>query len=183
MYQSQYSLILYPIYPDFSYPQRQLLKHLNSMGLLGASEAENRYLVGEQFLSLFCFMGCSPHINLFPQQDREQPYCYIEIPAPTKATQCVISQNVKVPRCPHCKMDLSAWAQQLKQSCSHLINCSHCSTPLIVSQLNWRKSAFFAKNQIIIGNIYEAEALPDQHLLTQLEQATQVEWKYAYIRH
>ena len=181
MYQAEYSLILYPSAPTFSISQEQLISILKEIELLGNQESQQRYQTGESFLSLLCFMGCSPDIELFPQKD-DQPYCYLEIPKPTDVTQCVISKNVKVPRCPHCKADLIQLSKQLKQNCTQTANCYSCTKSIIPSQLNWRKTAFFAKNYILIGNIYEAEAIPDQKLLDSLEQSTQVPWLYAYIR-
>jgi hypothetical protein len=180
-YQAQHSLLLYPNDPNFSLPQQQLIQLLNKINLLGKAETEQRFLVGERFLSLFCFMGCSPHIELYPQE-HNQPYCYIEVAKTHAKTQCVISQSAKIPLCPHCKQALAPMVQQLQQRCVDKISCPHCAKTLIPQQLNWRKTAFFAKTHIVIGNIYEAEALPDQQFLDYLEDKTQVIWKYAYIR-
>lgn len=182
LYQATYSLMLYPDDPHFSLPHNELLHALAAINLLGEAQIPQRYLVGESFLSLFCFMGCSPHIELFPQENTQQAYCYIEIPKPAATTRCIISKDVKTPRCPQCKIDLSAWVSQLQQQCINTSCCPECDNTLIPHKLNWRKSAFFAKQHIIIGNIYEAEALPEQQLLSHLENTTHIAWKYAYIR-
>ena len=181
MFQSSYSLVLYPIDPLFSLPQLALVDILSDINLIGKQEVEGRYLVGEQFLSLLCFLGCSPDIELFPQSD-DKPYCYIEVPKNSEITQCILSKAVKLPKCPHCKSDLSQLPISLKKQCSLAVDCHSCGESLNPTKLNWRKTAVFAKNMIIIGNIYEAEAIPDHSLLDILEKFTKVAWKYAYIR-
>ena len=181
MFQSNYSLVLYPNDFLFSLPEEQLINILSGFDFIGSQEAEDRYLIGEQFLSFICFMGCSPDIELTPQPDNK-PYSYIELTVERHAVQCMISQNVKLPRCPHCKADLLELPTLLKKQCSLAVNCHSCNEVLNPAKLNWRKTAAFAKNIIAIGNIYEAEAVPDQQLLDLLEEATGVAWKYAYIR-
>ena len=181
MYQSEYSLILYPTDCNISLSQELLICSLNDLELLGKQESAERYQVGESFLSLFCFMGCSPNIELFPQSD-EQPYCYIEIPETSSLTQCLISKNPKTPRCPHCKAGLVDLAKQLKEKCVLEANCSTCSESIKPATLNWRKTAVFAKSFIRIGNIYDAEAIPESQLLDSLKQSTGVAWLYSYIR-
>lgn len=181
MYQSEYSLILYPVESSLSISQKQLIQTLNDIELLGKQESPQRYQLGESFLSLFCFMGCSPDIELFPR-DQDTPYCYLETPEPSDNLHCIISKQPKIPRCPHCKADLIELPQQLQQQYKPVMHCHHCDESIIPSTLNWRKTAVFAKNYILIGNIYEAEAIPDQRLLDLLEQHTQSAWRYAYIR-
>lgn len=182
LYQANYALMLYPNDPHFSLSQKKLLPALASINLLGTAQTRQRYLVGEDFLSLLCFMGCSPQIELFPHKDTQKAYCYIEVPEATENTQSIISKNVKAPRCPQCKANLGTWAQQLQQECIDTSCCPECGNMLTPHQLNWRKSAFFARNYIMVGNIYEAEALPEPKLLDHLENITHIPWKYAYIR-
>lgn len=44
-----------------------------------------------------------------------------------------------------------------------------------------RKSVLQCRTCIVIGNIYESEAVPESALLTQLEAATGGAWNYAYV--
>lgn len=107
---------------------------LRQVGLLGASLGEGRYAVGEAFLSLVCFLGCSPDIELEPQTGKA--FCYLQLP---------------------------------------------CSSEAEIFQLI-RKPAIHTATWVIIGNIHEAEAVPDAALLSVLEAASGCRWKYAYRR-
>ena len=181
MFTAEYSLLLHPIDADCSLAHQDLIQHLYNMELLGQSRSETRFDVGERFLSYFCFMGCSPNIELEPQEN-DQPYCYINIPQPSLQVQSIISKNVKLPRCPHCKVEQSQLAEQLAKHYQSEVICPECSHAFSANKVNWRKTAVFAKTWIEVGNIYEAEAIPDAQFLAQLEEATQIQWKYAYIR-
>ncbi|MEZ5537444.1 MAG: hypothetical protein R3F02_17715 [Thiolinea sp.] len=44
-----------------------------------------------------------------------------------------------------------------------------------------RKSVLSARTAVIIGNIYESEAVPESALLAGLEAATGSVWRYAYV--
>jgi len=62
-------------------------------------------------------------------------------------------------------------------------DCPECNKHTFnLNTINWRKSAFFARSWLVVGNIYELEAVPDEKLLTSLKELTGVEWKVAYIR-
>ena len=165
---SEFKLYIYPDNPDYQSDLTSLVPLLENIELIGNPLSENRYATGENFLSLLTFMGCSPNIELEPQDDK--PYCYIEICSTIKP-QFISSKNTKYPNCPHCKKPLKA------------IICSHCNESIIPNELNWRKSAFFASCWICIGNIYELEAIPSDQLLNALEKKSGIVWKPAYIRH
>lgn len=182
MFHANHSLVLYPTDYESPIKHHELIAWAKQQGLIGQQEIENRFQVGEQFLSLLCFMGCSPNIALYPQANQannQQPYCYIEIPEPTE--KALISDKVKTPRCPHCKTPQKQLVEQLRQSSIKKYQCSHCHSDLIPEQLNWRKTAIFSPYRIIIQNIYEAEAIPDGNFLAQLEKAFPTTWRYAYI--
>ncbi|MEE9310041.1 MAG: hypothetical protein V3U64_03395 [Cocleimonas sp.] len=167
MWHSDFKLYLYPDKPDFQFDLITLEALLKKLELTGASLAKNRYAVGGSFLSLLTFMGCSPDIELEPQDDK--PFCYIEIDSHENA-QFISGKNTKYPPCPQCKSKLTN------------IVCSNCNEKINPAKLNWRKSAFIASSWIIIGNIYELEAIPNDQLLSALERETGVRWKPAYIR-
>ncbi|MGV6809033.1 MAG: hypothetical protein ACWA5U_04080 [bacterium] len=179
MFHANHSLVLYPTAYESPIDHRELIAWARQEGLVGQQEIEHRFQVGEQFLSLLCFMGCSPNIALYPQANSQQPYCYIEIPQPTKTV--LMSDKVKIPHCPHCKMKQDQLVKQLRQSQIKTYACPHCHSALIPEQLNWRKTAIFSPYRIMIQNIYEAEAIPDGNFLAQLEKVFPATWRYAYI--
>jgi hypothetical protein len=164
---SEFKLYIYPNNPDYQVDLVTLASLFEKIKLTGSLLSKNRYETGESFLSLLIFMGCSPNIELEPQDDK--PYCYIEIDSLTEP-QFISGKNTKYPNCPNCNEKLNA---QL---------CSNCNETLDVTKLNWRKSAFIASSWICVGNIYELEAIPSDQLLNALEDETEVKWKAAYIR-
>ncbi|QLQ33783.1 MAG: hypothetical protein HZT40_21650 [Candidatus Thiothrix singaporensis] len=107
---------------------------LQAVGLLGEPLGEGRYAVGEAFLSLVCFLGCSPDIELTPQADK--PFCYVQLP---QTAEAVTLELIRKPP---------------------------------VSTASW----------VLVGNVHEAEAVPDAALLDALESASGCRWKYAYRR-
>lgn len=179
MYQASDCLVLYPVDLTLQIAKQELIDFSIEKELIGESEIEGRFQVGEKFLSLLCFMGCSPNIELYPQADGSA-YCYIEIPEPSD--KALISQRPKAPRCPVCKQSLTSLAMSLNGNALSDVECFDCGSPIQPEKLNWRKTAVFSPSRIIINNIYDAEAVPDGNLLTQLQNRFGSEWRYAYIK-
>ncbi len=168
MWQAEFKLYLYPDKPKVIIELSKLITLLSELKFINHHLGDNRYATGDKFVSLLTFMGCSPDIELEPQED--SPYCYIEVETASKAV-FISGKNIKKAKCPHCKVDL-------KQP----MTCPNCQETLKPETLNWRKTAFFASTWIAIGNIYELEAIPNDHFLDMLENQTGVKWKPAYIR-
>ncbi len=183
MFTSTNQLILHPGNANDSIEHQQLLKFLKHSGYIGETEKNHRFQVGEKFLSQTCFLGCSPNIELYPQNNN-QPYCYIEVPPDSDMPQFVSGLNIKFPRCKHCKNELNKLPGVLAQNNNmlHSYHCPHCQNKLNPQQLSWRKTACLTRNQIIVNNIYESEAVPEQHFLLALQQLSGFAWKYCYIR-
>lgn len=172
MWNAEFKLHLYPVQVSYHHQKiNGLEKLLDTLGFTGeriSSQSINRYKVGDKFLSYLTFMGCSPDIELEPQD--EKPYCYIEIEQ-TEEPRYIAGINLKPAKCPHCK-------STIKQ-----VTCLNCRKTIDHEKLNWRKTAFYASCWITVGNIYELEAIPNDNLLITLEKETGVKWKVAYIRY
>jgi len=164
---SEFKLYIYPDEINYQSDITALSALLNEIKVIGQELSKKRYATGDEFLSFLTFMGCSPNIELEPQN--EKPFCYIEIDSFNKPL-FITGKNTKYPNCPHCKKQLKA------------LNCLQCNKQISLNKLNWRKSAFIASSWICFGNIYELEAIPNDELLRILEQETGLKWKYAYIR-
>jgi hypothetical protein len=135
MQYSHHQLVLFPVQADSAaIAAMQLERCLRGVNLLGEALGGGRYAVGEAFLSLLCFLGCSPDIELTPHADK--PFCYVQLPQDDALVEfnCIRKPLIKV----------GTW--------------------------------------VIIGNIHEAEAVPDAALLSALEAASGCRWKYAYRR-
>jgi hypothetical protein len=134
MQYSTHQLVLFPVTSAGVNATEYLEPCLRALGLLGEDLGAGRFAVGEDFLALVCFLGCSPDIELAPQADK--PFCYIQLP------------------CSTARVDFQLIRKPLVQVCE------------------W----------VIIGNIHEAEAVPEAALLSALEAASGCLWKYAYRR-
>lgn len=130
MHFSPYQLVLYPAQPVTD--TCNLTPCLRHIGLLGTALGDGYYASGEQFLSLLCFLGCSPEIELDPHPSK--PFCYVQLPQTTE----MVTFTFK------------------------------------------RKPTIHTAVWVVIGNIHEAEAVPDTALLEALAAASGQSWKYAY---
>ena len=175
VWHSPFKLYLYPDTSDICIDEKIIASLLEKKQLIGSKIAGDRYATGNEFLSLLTFMGCSPDIEIEPQDDK--PFCYIEI-SKNKVTQFIAGKNTKSAPCPHCKIGIQSIPDPEEKS----MICPACNGSIETRKLNWRKSAFVAKSWIRIGNIYELEAIPSDELLTALAEETGVKWKAAYIR-
>lgn len=184
---SQNRLILFPVDPDFAADHESLVSLLREHAVLGDEIELHYYEIGEQFLSLICFLGCSPFIELAPQH--EQAFCYVHVPDTELRPRFIAGKNVKVPRCLSCKTSLTDLPAQLLSESANVNGdvlaeraCPACGEAFNPAQRNWRKSAVFTRSCVVIGNIHESEAVPDAALLDALQVATGIAWHYAYVR-
>ena len=194
MWDAEYKLHLYPAQQDYRSVHNSLEELLTTLEFIASRistqrSAQNliqhsiqnfahnirRYEVGDKFLSHLTFMGCSPNIELEPQENK--PYCYIEIEQIEKP-RFISGKNLKPAKCPHCKFSITKLICANSCAC----RCENCHKTIDQEKLNWRKTAFYASSWITIGNIYELEAIPNDSLLNALENKTGIKWKVAYIR-
>ncbi|MCK5810104.1 MAG: hypothetical protein KAH00_03400 [Cocleimonas sp.] len=186
MWHAEYRLYLYPVVRDKPISASALKTALQAIEFISEpleSNNADRYKVGEAFLSLICFMGCSPNIESEPQEN--SPFCYVEITQESVETYFIAGHNVKKINCHHCKEPQSKLAKNLLEANQQSLltqKCSVCGECIDPSKINWRKSAFTARSWVLIGNIYESEAVPDEKLLSTLKQVSGCEWEYAYVR-
>lgn len=185
MWHAEFRLYLYPTDSEVVVDRLEMIAVLRGLAFIGEDlegEQEGRYKVGEAFLSLICFMGCSPNIEIEPQEN--SPFCYVEIPKKNQR-QFMAGENVKKVKCPCCKAIQTQLASSLLAVNEEALltqKCAECGEGLNPAKLNWRKSAFIAKTWVLLGNIYEAEAVPNEKLLAALQQLSGCAWQYAYIR-
>jgi DNA-directed RNA polymerase subunit RPC12/RpoP len=187
MWNAEFNLYLYSESPCAPEDYESLHNALLSCELIGEkisdTSARTRYQTGEKFLSLLCFMGCSPNIELEPQDDK--PYCYIELENTQRGVKFISGKNLRKYQCPECKQKIENIGELINTALDNKIesiSCPHCNYGIHYKNINWRKTGFIANNWIVIGNIYESEAIPDGNLLSTLEKITGTRWKFAYIR-
>ena len=70
---------------------------LTDMGLIGAPlpSRPRAYRVGERFLQLISFAGCSPHIQLAPPPDGSGAFCHIQVLGPEPAIRLLTGRNTR----------------------------------------------------------------------------------------
>lgn len=96
-----------------------------------------------------------------------------------------IADQIK-PACPNCHnyvpegLDvITAWYEN---KVDYYWNCLHCRKRFQVFELNWSRSASFARYAIEIESIWPEEAYPNQKFLNLLQSITGESWTYMYYR-
>lgn len=172
-----------------------LLDYLQHSGFISTSLMEqgtpHSFLVGDAFLQILTFMGCSPHINLEPTTE-DKKFCYVRIDGPWPLPELRYGQNTQMPRCCACKgrvmttsLPEHSWHQWLPSwladPYSYSITCTRCGQRQRPLDLNWRREAAFGHLFIVVENIFPGEAIPIPAFLAGLHNTTGVFWQYFYV--
>jgi hypothetical protein len=178
---SNASLIIHPNDPEWS-PDKTatIISSLKDIELIAEAlpNEKHAYMVGEHFLEQISFMGCSPNINLVPQDNAEK-FCCIKLITKPGIT-ALTSQHTHAPHCPHCKKPEKNWSDTITDTSLLCSSCGQTSSPW---HYNWRKSAGFGHFFIEITEIYPKEAIPQPELLSSLEQRHGTSWAYFYLHY
>jgi hypothetical protein len=163
-----------------------ILAGLREIGFIGDEIPGEtaRYQLGEQFLQLVTFMGCSPFVELAPG-DGETPYCHLSVLGPFDTPRLLDGKNTTPPRCGVCRKRLNDWRGALDRwregEAAPLAPCPHCGHRQDPVTLNWRESAGWGRLFLCVENIFPQEAVPTQALLNQLQSTTpSLPWHYFY---
>lgn len=158
-------------------PATELVEPLRDIGLISQlhDDQSNDYLVGEGFVSLVSFLGCSPDIALTP--DEGTRYCYVCLHDSTSAPTLYRGVNTRPPHCRSCRQARQDW-----QACEQADYCRSCSIDDRLVNLQWRRLGALSSWVIEIMNVYPHEAVPSSQLLTFLGTVTGHEWGYAYLQ-
>jgi hypothetical protein len=184
---SQYGLVFCPKSLTFASEKGvELLSQLENAGFIGASFdvlKQQGYLIGDKFLKLITFLGCSPHIDISPPQNLSDwgNFCHIEINS-TRNPQ--FFKGLKRPKCscPHCKSRVNTMLAELEQWApeTQTLQCPKCQQTVLVEQLNWRHGGGFGQFFIVVNSIYPNEAIPTDKLMSLLSSASDEPWDYFY---
>lgn len=176
------SLVFHPTDPTFKPAAlAKLVSSLQQHGFIGErwqATSGERYLIGDKFLSLVTFMGCSPYIALEPPQHGED-FCHIEISAIYDQLQFILGSPHPVSRCPQCRHRQADW-QELPADLQY--DCPKCGGQFSLTELDWQHNAGYGHCFVSVHGIYPQEAIPTTHLLSILEQAFGVPCSYFYIQ-
>ena len=142
------------------------------------SYGRDSYLVGEQFFDAFLFLGCSPSIELTPNE-QQQPFCYIQFEVTSKC-KLVSGSNLKA-ACKACKQRYKVPLLLEEKEDVPVVICSYCKKRHVADRIAWRKSAALSKVSISLWNIFEGEAVPSDKLFSLLQEESGEGWSYAYV--
>jgi hypothetical protein len=193
-----HKLLLHPADPQYPAVATDVLAEcLQSIGLIGEPvrlRAETIYPVGEQFLQLITFLGCSPRIELELPSDVESQeagskdgrFCHVSLTSNDGDLQFRADKHGTEPRCPLCRKPDPQWRDRLHawQADRHQLHwaCTLCNYTGQITDLNFRKSAGFGRNFIEIRGVYPSEAIPGTALLASLQALTGCNWNTLYIK-
>ena len=182
MHTSIARLILHP--RDIQYVPEDLshiVKQLQIIQFIGKPLSDsNHFLVGDEFINLLTFLGCSPNIHLSPEDGGN--FCSFFIPEIHEKNTLLGYTSMVVPRCPECKHKIIDWKQHFHEwkKGDYLYHCSQCLKETPVSQLKWRQEGGYGRFSICISHIHPHEAVPSEKLLNTLQKASNTSWTYFY---
>ncbi len=174
-----------------------LAECLQSIGLISDPvrlDAETIYPVGEQFLQLITFLGCSPMIEIELPADidsleagsRDGRFCHVSLSGDGEHLHFRADAHPHEPRCPHCRKPDPDWREHLhawREDRQRLHwSCAVCDYTGQLTDLNFRKSAGFGRTFIEIRGIYPSEAIPGEALLAGLQAISGCQWNILYIK-
>jgi hypothetical protein len=162
-----------------------ILTGLHEIGFIDhALETRPGYLLGERFMQLVTFMGCSPYIRLQPD-DSEEPFCHLRLDGPYPRPRRLHGKNARPPRCEACRKRLSGWQasfESWKASTDHWkAKCPHCGYQQDPVTYDFRQSAGCGRLFLFVENIFPQEAIPSPALLDALKRVSKGnDWRYFY---
>jgi hypothetical protein len=169
----EHYLILFPKHPVWAPVSLEpLTDQLQAIGLLGKERAPGLYSTGPEYLNLITYLGCSPQVALGENQDATT----IRLSGSFNAPRFAHGDNLKQPRCPRCRKPVGHTPAAVGSR-----HCPHCGHDALPHELDWRRSAAYARVFIEISNVYESEAVPGEKLTDYLQQVTGELWDYCYV--
>jgi len=167
--------------PDASF----LAAALTEAGFLGIPLAGRKgaFALGDQFLQLVTFAGCSVQVELYPNSD--SPFCHIRIVGPFELPVFQSGRNTRPPRCPNCRTPLRDWKRALAAwdgSQPEPIACTTCGEAGPPWTYDWKEKAGFGRLFIQVEEVFPGEAVPTPGLMDLLADSSSGEWRYFYIQ-
>jgi hypothetical protein len=182
-------LILHPVDPSAAAAPAAVVAKLRDIGLIAEAAgrpAEPALGVGEAFLSLVSFLGCSPAVATASRFDGDTAYCHVRLGGPTPAARYRGDDRAPTPRCPRCRADVADRDAVLRSwqadPAGYRWRCPACGAALPVHEINWRQAAGFARLFVEVWNVHPSEAVPGERLLGALGELTGGPWTYFYSR-
>ena len=189
-------LILHPINPKASFDHLELFTdQLQAVGFLGETFnlfGEIHYKPGDDFFDFITFEsghnivileGDSPNIKPGKVVDSRFA-CQIYVTEVSETEDIIVSSITNLGTCPNCQYEVENWPEVVsewyKDRDSAFWQCLKCKKKFRAYELNWHRTAGFARYSIRIEQIYPETAFPTKILLNLLRDITGEEWDYMY---
>ena len=174
-------LILLPAQPEHVPADIQSLCQalIDLQFIQAAPYRDKQYLPGDDFLNLLTFMGCSPNINLHP--DEGENFCFVAFSPGSDEIRCLGYTGTAFAKCPGCRArfkteeTMDDW-----YATDRTYTCQRCHTEARLSDMDWRKEAGYGRFSITVANIHPHEAVPADKLLDCLHSSSGFDWNYFY---
>lgn len=165
--------------------QAVLTAALSAAGLLGPplEGRKDAFAVGERFLRLVTFAGCSVRIRLTPAGDL--PFSHIRFTGPFQRPTFLSGRNTRPPRCPHCRGRLQHWRQAAPswdRIESAPVTCPDCGEASLPWRYDWKEKAGFGRLFIRVEEVFPGEAVPTSELMTLLAGSGGGGWLHFYLQ-
>lgn len=184
-------LVLAPSDPFFLPPDTDsILSRLRKMKFCGnpLTDLDGKgYLLGERFMQLINFIGCSPYVQLEPTADN-RPFCHLIIDGPYPRPRFLQGRNKAFPRCSNCRKRIPQWethiAEWSEAAETYQSKCPHCGHQQSPANYDWRQSAGCGYLFLFVENIFPNEAIPSPELLNALQTCSKNSpvWNFFYIQ-
>jgi len=178
-------LLLSPLDPFIAPDPDPLCAGLAAAGLLGGTipGVRGAYLVGDRFLELVLFTGCSVRIELTPPAGGGVAFCHVRILGPYPTPRLISGRNTRPPRCRACRAPLRDWSRELASSATTDIRCPACGEIASLWAWDWKERAGFGRLFVQIEDVFPGEATPAPELMNLLKDLTAGEpWRHFYVQ-
>ena len=165
-------------------PERsRLTAALSAAGFVGAPlpGQANAFAVGDEFLQLITFVGCSVRIELSP--DADGPFCHVRLTGAFRHPRFLSGHNTRAPRCHNCRTPLQSWREHQAQWSSGRtddIPCPTCGEPRPPWAYDWKDQAGFGRVFIQVEEVFPGEAAPTPGFGELLAHISGSAWQHFY---
>lgn len=176
------SLFLAPADLEAAPPREPIIRLLADLAITDSPIDGNTFTAGDGFSRHVVFAGCSPHLVMTPPTDGSLAFCHVAAHGPFIRPYLVVGPNTVKPRCPACRARFDDWRTALDgwREADASADCPSCGQRWQPGQLDWRGHAISGCMLIELRNVFPGEASPSDVLMLRLQDATEVDWRYAW---
>jgi hypothetical protein len=176
-------MLLTPTDPFRRVDMTALRQAMRQGGLIGDDlpGVEGGFLVGERFLELITFAGCSVRLELAPPDAGSGPFCHVRFLGPFDPPVLMQGRNTRPPRCPACRAPARDWHEVLVESpkrAAPLLHCPACGARQPPWLWDWKGTAGYGSCFVAIEEVFPGEATPTPGLYATLKGVTASPWRH-----